>query len=342
MSPTVLHVGPVESRGGMQSTIRHHLANPPPGWSTEVIGTHVDGSAPSKWFAWRKGRRELVRRLRDDPPDIVHVHTATRYSWWRKRRVVAISLAAGLPVVLQVHSGDFHRFIDRSPLNGKRFRDLCAHPSVTPVALTPAHRDLIALPPDAAVIGSPAPALDPVDPDSRDPGKLLLLARSSPIKGHRLAISATLRMRAEGRDVNLHLSLEPNHPWVRGIDPEDGIHAHGWMSDEEKRELLRGVGLLLIPSEFEGMPVVAMEALSCGLPVLASPACAGILGGGGSIVPQLDARVWADAIAAILDDEQGWRQMCMAAPAAVADQTPEVIGARWANLYQQVMAGVAT
>jgi len=338
MSLTVLHVGPVESRGGMQATIHHHLENPPPGWSTEVIGTHVDGSPLSKWFAWRKGRKELVRRLRENPPDLVHVHTATRYSWWRKRRVVDISLAAGLPVVLQVHSGDFHHFINRSALNGKRFRDLCAHPSVTPVALTPAHRDLMALPPDTVVIGSPSPRLDPVDPDSREPGKLLLLARASPIKGHRLAISATLMMREEGQEVNLHLSLEQNHQWVMGLGSEDGIHAHGWMTDFEKRELLRGAGLLLIPSEFEGMPVVAMEALSCGLPILASPACEGILGGGGSIVPHLDARVWADAITAILNDEQGWRQMCSAAPMAVADQTPEVIGARWANLYEQVVA----
>jgi glycosyltransferase involved in cell wall biosynthesis len=82
------------------------------------------------------------------------------------------------------------------------------------------------------------------------------------------------------------------------------------------------------------MPVAAMEALSCGLPVVASPACQGILGAGGIIVENLDSNVWADAIEEILKDTDGWEKMAAAGPASVARQTPDMLGKQWAELYQ--------
>ena len=98
---------------------------------------------------------------------------------------------------------------------------------------------------------------------------------------------------------------------------------------------IQNAGLLLIPSTFEGMPVSAMEALSCGLPVVASPACDGILGDGGIIVEQLNSDTWADAIAEILNDEEKWRELSLAGPKAVVKQTPEELGKQWAELYDK-------
>ena len=85
---TVLHIGPVESKGGMQATIHHHLKHPPVGWKTESINTHVDGSVMSKINEWRSAKKELKKRLNENPPDIAHIHTATRFSWWRKLRAI--------------------------------------------------------------------------------------------------------------------------------------------------------------------------------------------------------------------------------------------------------------
>ena len=336
----VLHVGPVQSKGGMQATIHHHLEHPPPGWQTEAISTHVDGSILSKLNAWIQAKSTLKNRLRDDPPDLVHVHTATRFSWWRKRRAVTMSVRAGIPTVLQVHSGNFDAFLTNRPSAATTFRSVCAEPLVTPVALTPRHKDLIGIP-DMAIIGSPAPESDPVDAGKRIRNKLLMLSRASRIKGHDIAIMAVHKLRNSGIEIDLHLSgINANHPGVMRVGGvQSGIHARGWVSDEEKEDLLRTAGLLLIPSQYEGMPVAAMEALSCGLPVLASRSCEGILGEGGRIVGDLTVNSWAEAISNVLEDEEAWITMCESGPQAVVEQTPESLGHKWAELYNSAVRG---
>ena len=333
----VLHLGPVQSRGGMQATIRHHLRHPPPRWKCESINTHVDGSAWAKLMAWRTAKRELKQMLGDSPPDLVHIHTATRYSWWRKSRATRMCIAHDIPTVLQVHAGNFHLYLSNRPKALADFMKLAAHPLVTTVALTPRHKRELGLG-DMAVIGSPAPPVKEVDPSTRDRNLMVLLARPSPVKGHRLAISVIQELRSRGRDVHLHLSgLTPSHPWVSGFGPEQGIHARGWLSGEEKEQLLESAGMLLIPSKYEGMPVAAMEALSCGLPVVASSACEGILGGGGVIIRSLEAEDWVENLESLLDDEARWEEMSIQGPMAVRNQTPDRLGERWARLYESAI-----
>ncbi len=319
----------------MQATIHHHLKHPPKGWKTDSINTHVDGSVLAKINTWRHAKKELSNRLKNNPPDVVHIHTATNYSWWRKLRAVKMCITANIPIILQVHAGNFHNFLQDKSSAARDFTNIVSHKLVSPVALTPRHKEEIGLS-KMSVIGSPAPSIKQIDPSNRDRNMLILLARPSPIKGHRLAIATVQNLRERGHAVNLHLSgISPSHQWVHKLGSEDGIHARGWLSGNEKNQLLDKAGLLLIPSKYEGMPVSAMEALSCGLPVIASPACDGILGKGGIIVEQFDSNLWANAIAEILNDEEKWRELSLAGPKAVVKQTPEELGKQWAELYDK-------
>src|SRR6185312_14251161 len=50
----------------------------------------------------------------------------------------------------------------------------------------------------------------------------------------------------------------------------DAIRLHGWHDRAYVQHVLHASDVLLLPSNFEGMPVVAMEALSQGCAVVAS------------------------------------------------------------------------
>ncbi len=86
----------------------------------------------------------------------------------------------------------------------------------------------------------------------------------------------------------------------------DRIQLLGPVSEAEKRSLLAGALLLVMPSRFEGFGMVAAEAMAAGVPVVASDA--GSLPEvvqaphGGRIVPSEDAFVLAQAIGELLDD----------------------------------------
>ena len=66
-------------------------------------------------------------------------------------------------------------------------------------------------------------------------------------------------------DIVLHCTGVEQSP-----DDLQNVVAHGWLDQEKKVELLQQPSLLILPSKWEGQPMVALEALACGTPVLAS------------------------------------------------------------------------
>jgi glycosyltransferase involved in cell wall biosynthesis len=48
------------------------------------------------------------------------------------------------------------------------------------------------------------------------------------------------------------------------------MSARGWVDEDEKIYLLQKASILLVPSTFEGQPLVVLESLACGLPVIVS------------------------------------------------------------------------
>lgn len=83
------------------------------------------------------------------------------------------------------------------------------------------------------------------------------------------------------RSVTQHSSLDlvlagnPGYGWTEAVksvggELADGVHQLGWQSDEAVDELLLGASALVMVSEYEGFGLPAVEALSAGIPVIAS------------------------------------------------------------------------
>lgn len=138
------------------------------------------------------------------------------------------------------------------------------------------------------------------------------------------------------------------HPWNVGLAARELVARHGLASSvrflgsiDPVDPVLRAADLLIQPSHFEALGLSAIEALACGVPVIAS-AVGGLLdfmrdGDNGMLVPPHDAGTLAAALRAVIDDADLRRRLASHARASVlAEYDDHVVFARFAALLQEL------
>ncbi len=184
----------------------------------------------------------------------------------------------------------------------------------------------------------------PVDFASRNRLEVVYLARYSPEKNHTLAVqafaqvlkavpSATLQMYGSG-------SLKEK---IKGLVKELGLQGavsvNGYAKDV--RAIFRSAGLSILTGQGEGHPLVIMESLSEGCPVVAfdiryGPANMISHSVSGALVPFGDLRALADQIIQILTDESLHRQMCENASSEALRFQGSQVADRWRLLLKEL------
>jgi glycosyltransferase involved in cell wall biosynthesis len=246
------------------------------------------------WAARLAGRPAvLTRRVEDREPD----------AWLRLkcrpyRAVIAISRAIERRLTEDIGLDAARVYRVPSGVDTERY-----HPGPCRAGLL----EQLALPPEALVVG--------------------VVAQLIPRKGHAALLAALARLKdthpllrvvcfGRGplaqplRDISAELGLDP---YVRWAGHREDLPA-----------LVPGLDLLVHPAVREGLGVALLEALSAGVPVIAS-AVGGIPdiiehGVQGQLVPAGDVNALAAAIAALADDPQARRRMGRAGRARVEAQ----------------------
>ena len=261
----VLHVGPCDTPGGMATVMHTLAATPPEGWAADLLASHASGGPLTKWRAYRRAREELHRRCASPSlrPDIVHVHAASDWSLRRKMRLLRSMHRFNVAAVLHLHSGNLAKWLG-SPdgLRSKRHRRAVAELGLTQVVLSEAWQRELApmIGPAQAVVNPVSPSYVPA-PGERDKDHVLVLGRDDPVKGHAFAEEVVARLVVDRPQVRLTLTGKErsSRPYVDAL---------GWVSEVEKIALLQRATVLLVPSSVEGQPLVVLEALASGLPVV--------------------------------------------------------------------------
>ena len=164
------------------------------------------------------------------------------------------------------------------------------------------------------------------------------LANFWPLKGYDVLIPAFRQLRQSGTDAELHIA-------GRGTDTSefrsmlsDGMITHGLLDKEAVRELLYHCDALVLASRSEVQPLVLLEAMSTGIPVIATECIPQSLRieGGCTIVPVDDVKALTEAMKSMVQQSafdgkavsEKVRQMA----------SPEVIGRQLSALFTDILA----
>lgn len=121
---------------------------------------------------------------------------------------------------------------------------------------------------DRSFLGTPLCAPPPA-------ARLVNIGRLSEQKGQLLLVEAAARLRARGRAFEILLVGDgplrgPIEDLIRRLDLGSYVKLAGWLSGPQVRQELIDSRGLVLPSFAEGLPVVIMESLALGRPVVAT------------------------------------------------------------------------
>jgi glycosyltransferase involved in cell wall biosynthesis len=170
------------------------------------------------------------------------------------------------------------------------------------------------------------------------PFRFCCLANFWPLKGYDVLIPAFRRLKDFGLDVELHIA-------GRGTDStqcrsmlSEGITTHGLLDRAAVRELLYQSDALVLASCSEVQPLVLLEAMSTGIPVISTECIPQSLRieGGCTIVPVNDADALAKAMRQMVEHYDFDGKAVSEAVSRLA--SPAVIGQKLTALFSELLA----
>lgn len=177
---------------------------------------------------------------------------------------------------------------------------------------------------------------------------VLAVGRLDPIKGTDLLLEAVARMRTQatlvlvGGNPDGDPELERLRTQANALGLGDRVRLPGAVAQGELPRYYRAADALVVASRYESFGLVAVEALACGTPVVASKVggLPSIVRDGvnGVLVPWRHAQAFAEHLDALLGDPARLRRLRAAARPSVEQYDWRRIGDQVRGLYQELTA----
>lgn len=274
-SSNVLFVGPVDKYGGMGAVIKTYGE-----MFTEFhfIPTHDSVSKLGFIYFLKSLFLIILTLIRNKSILIVHIHTASNGSFFRKSIVVLISKLFQKKVLLHIHGGGFIKFYNLNILISY-YIQFIFNISDLIICLSPDWKNQLSfittLTP-FVVLSNPVQDIN-VNRLKRDTStlKLLYIGAINHNKGI-FKLVDYISTNTYFQTGKIHLSIagigdvNTLNDKTFAIHSSNRINYLGWISKAEKTDLLLSHDILILPSFYEGLPVSILEALSAQMPVIST------------------------------------------------------------------------
>jgi glycosyltransferase involved in cell wall biosynthesis len=267
-----------ETRGSIAAVVEAYRAH---GlfrrWPIEYIATHGDGTRSERLLTAVRALRRFGELLARERSVAVHLHTGPAGNFWRDLPYMLAAIAAGRPLLLQLHGAGFERFYDRCDSAARALVRYVLERAASVIVATDSRRSWvrsICRNANAMVVPNPVTPIE-VAPAPGERNMILFLGKLQQSKGIFDLLQAVAAVRATVPGVRLVCAGDgerisvARHAERLGI--ADAVKFTGWVGPSGKRALFENAALFALPSYDEALPISLLEAMSAGLPVIASP-----------------------------------------------------------------------
>src|SRR3954468_4332854 len=233
------------------------------GWPITYLAAHGEGPLSRKALLAASAVRDFAALLARHRHMVVHVHVSGG-AFWREAAFMAAARATGCPILLHLHGTGFDGriawFIQRAaatvvPCESMR----------TWVKSGVRSADVVVVPPPVAISVSEVPS---------KPNLVVFLGRLEADKGIYDLLDALAGVRASLPDVRLACAGDGDRigvaRYAEMLGLADAVKFTGYVGPSGKRALFESAAVLALPSYDEALPVSLLEAMSAGVPVVAS------------------------------------------------------------------------
>lgn len=268
----VLIVGSNRNVGGIQRYIDQQRAHLDRVLSARVYDTETSNGSGVGWLllAILQTLSGAVRFPFQRRPDLVHVHTAHEFSFYRATFYVLFSRYVWrVPVVLHVHGSSFDEFLAADRLLPRIFQRLGFAAASHVVVLSDYWRELVATETVAETVTTVPNAVDPDryrdTADHAEP-TIVLVSNLSERKGTAVFATAITALLDRHEDVAVQVAGSgPDADRIETLAADhDRVEYRGYVSEAEKRSMLADGSIFVLPSYAEGLPIALLEAMAAG------------------------------------------------------------------------------
>ncbi|ROS05048.1 glycosyltransferase involved in cell wall biosynthesis [Sinobacterium caligoides] len=252
-------------------------------WNVVLLSTHIDNRrffGLLRVFAFARSLLMIIYYHLFFDVGLVHVHASLKWSFLRKAIVIRLVKFLGGRVILHLHSGGFSEFYENecSERQQEKIRDIF-NLSDRVIVLSSQWlswvRGIVLQQDKVEVVYNAVPDLHLSRKDA-DRNVILFLGKLSESKGVGDLIEAFSLVLERFPEARLILGGNGDVDYYRKQVKAKGLERNvvflGWVTGEEKLAWLQRAGVYTLPSYHEGFPMGVLEAMSAGIPVVASTA----------------------------------------------------------------------
>ncbi|MBO1579765.1 glycosyltransferase family 4 protein [Bacillus sp. XF8] len=274
----IIMIGPSPfNRGGISSVIQSLLELDSISNRAFLVSSYTEGNKFQKVLAFLRGIVQcLFILIFNRQVKIMHIHTASRGSFFRKRIFVKMGKWFGKKIILHMHGAEFMIFYQESNENTRNKIQKTLETVDVIITLSQKWKsdiDTITNNSNVMVIYN-AINSSKFNLSELNELNILFMGRVGTRKGIYDLVDIMPEISKEYPNVKLHIAgdgdLVTLNKKIEEFNLNKNTQIHGWIDYNQKMKLLEESSIFILPSYNEGLPVSILEAMAAGLPVIST------------------------------------------------------------------------